>query len=289
MFVLDGPRGTGKTYTYNVIFHMLTAMNKNVQCTAWTGIASTLLPNGRTSASLFKLNIGNDSETSSHSNGRKRIVLGGDFRQIFPVIRRGIKTDLINNCIKNSYLWNQFQKFSLLDNMRIINGDANWIKFLLDVGDGVANDYEDRVTLPEGLPVLEDLVDDVFAVYFLEVFIQTIGYNKYITTEFLNSVWTPSILHRLCLNVGSVVMLSRNLDVSSGMCNSTRLIGKELQRKCILCTFATYEDEKLPFHLKRTQFPVKLAFAISINKAQGQSFGRVGLYFPEDVFAYGQT
>uniref|UniRef100_A0A8R1E7B1 Uncharacterized protein n=1 Tax=Caenorhabditis japonica TaxID=281687 RepID=A0A8R1E7B1_CAEJA len=46
--------------------------------------------------------------------------------------------------------------------MRIINGDANWIKFLLDVGDGVADDYEDRVTLLEGLSVLEDLVDDVF-------------------------------------------------------------------------------------------------------------------------------
>uniref|UniRef100_A0A8R1ETA5 Uncharacterized protein n=1 Tax=Caenorhabditis japonica TaxID=281687 RepID=A0A8R1ETA5_CAEJA len=46
--------------------------------------------------------------------------------------------------------------------MRIINGDANWIKFLLDVGDGVADDYEYRVTLLEGLSVLEDLVDDVF-------------------------------------------------------------------------------------------------------------------------------
>uniref|UniRef100_A0A8R1EML5 Uncharacterized protein n=1 Tax=Caenorhabditis japonica TaxID=281687 RepID=A0A8R1EML5_CAEJA len=45
--------------------------------------------------------------------------------------------------INNSYLWIQFHKFTLLDNMRIINGDANWIKFLLDVGDGAANDYED--------------------------------------------------------------------------------------------------------------------------------------------------
>uniref|UniRef100_A0A8R1DTC2 ATP-dependent DNA helicase n=1 Tax=Caenorhabditis japonica TaxID=281687 RepID=A0A8R1DTC2_CAEJA len=59
--------GAGKTYTYNVILHMLTAMNKNVQCTAWTGVASTLLPKGRTSASLFKLNIGNDSKTRNHS------------------------------------------------------------------------------------------------------------------------------------------------------------------------------------------------------------------------------
>uniref|UniRef100_A0A8R1IIP5 Uncharacterized protein n=1 Tax=Caenorhabditis japonica TaxID=281687 RepID=A0A8R1IIP5_CAEJA len=46
--------------------------------------------------------------------------------------------------------------------MRTINGDANWIKFLLDVGDGAANDYEDRVNLPEGVPDSEDHVDDVF-------------------------------------------------------------------------------------------------------------------------------
>uniref|UniRef100_A0A8R1IGI4 ATP-dependent DNA helicase n=1 Tax=Caenorhabditis japonica TaxID=281687 RepID=A0A8R1IGI4_CAEJA len=288
--------GAGKTYTYNVIFHMLSSMNKNVQCTAWTGIASALLSNGRTSASLFKLKIGNDSKTSNHSKGSnetkklkevdviiwdecsmisktaletadfvlrdlpdspfsfggKRIVLGGDFRQILPVIRRGTKTDLINNCIKNSYLWNQFQKFSLLDNMRIINADANWIKFLLDVGDGVANDYEDRVTLLEGLPVLENLVDDVFG----------------------------------------------------GLRGDISDAGTNFKRKCILYSFAIgsnkgkdtfvpritcYEDKNLPFHLKRTQFPVKLAFAISINKAQGQSFGRVGLYLPEDVFAHGQT
>uniref|UniRef100_A0A8R1EGZ6 ATP-dependent DNA helicase n=1 Tax=Caenorhabditis japonica TaxID=281687 RepID=A0A8R1EGZ6_CAEJA len=70
----------------------------------------------------------------------KRILLGGDFRQILPVIRSGTKTDH-NNCIKNSYLWKKFQKFALLDNMRIITEDADWIKFLLDVGDGVANDY----------------------------------------------------------------------------------------------------------------------------------------------------
>uniref|UniRef100_A0A8R1I7Y8 ATP-dependent DNA helicase n=1 Tax=Caenorhabditis japonica TaxID=281687 RepID=A0A8R1I7Y8_CAEJA len=59
------------------------------------------------------------------------------------------------------------------------------------------------------------------------------------TTEFLNSVWTSSLPHRLCLKVGSVVVLLRNLDVSSGICNGTCLIIKELQRKCILCTFAT--------------------------------------------------
>uniref|UniRef100_H2XCR5 ATP-dependent DNA helicase n=1 Tax=Caenorhabditis japonica TaxID=281687 RepID=H2XCR5_CAEJA len=99
------------------------------------------------------------------------------------------------------------------------------------------------------------------------------------TTEFLNSVRTSSLpLHRLRLN-----SFKRKCILYSFAIGSNK--GKDTFVPRITC----YEDKNLPFHLKRTQFPVKLAFAISINKAQGQSFGRVGLYLPEDVFAHGQT
>jgi ATP-dependent DNA helicase PIF1 len=43
-----------------------------------------------------------------------------------------------------------------------------------------------------------------------------------------------------------------------------------------------------PFVLKRRQLPVRLAFAMSINKAQGQTLKRVGIYLPQPVFAHGQ-
>uniref|UniRef100_A0A8R1IC92 ATP-dependent DNA helicase n=1 Tax=Caenorhabditis japonica TaxID=281687 RepID=A0A8R1IC92_CAEJA len=234
-----------------------------------------------------------DLPDSPVSFGGKRIVLRGDFRQILPVIRRGTKTDLINNCIKNSYLWNQFQKFSLLDNMRIINADANWIKFLLDVGDGAANDYEDRVTLLEGLPVLEDLVDDVFGGLrgdISDAEVEDESTNKHMTTEFLNSVRTSSLpLHRFRLNVGSVVMIGNIWTFKRKCILYSFAIGSNKGKDTFVPRITCYEDKNLPFHLKRTQFPVKLAFAISINKAQGQSFGRVRLYLPEDVFAHGQT
>ena len=44
----------------------------------------------------------------------------------------------------------------------------------------------------------------------------------------------------------------------------------------------------LPFKLMRRQFPVKLAWAMTINKAQGQSLGRAAIILPEPVFAHGQ-
>jgi ATP-dependent DNA helicase PIF1 len=37
--------------------------------------------------------------------GGKTILLCGDFRQILPVVKRGTSVDIINACIKNSYIW----------------------------------------------------------------------------------------------------------------------------------------------------------------------------------------
>jgi hypothetical protein len=39
---------------------------------------------------------------------------------------------------------------------------------------------------------------------------------------------------------------------------------------------------------QRRQFPVRVAFAMTINKAQGQSFDRVGLILQREVFSHGQ-
>lgn len=47
-------------------------------------------------------------------------------------------------------------------------------------------------------------------------------------------------------------------------------------------------DSDLPFQLKRRQFPVKLAFAMTINKSQGQTMDKVGIYLPTPVFGHGQ-
>ncbi|XP_059140808.1 uncharacterized protein LOC131928730 [Physella acuta] len=47
-------------------------------------------------------------------------------------------------------------------------------------------------------------------------------------------------------------------------------------------------DSGLPFELKRRQFPLKLAFAMTINKSQGQTLDKVGLYLPTPVFGHGQ-
>ena len=50
----------------------------------------------------------------------------------------------------------------------------------------------------------------------------------------------------------------------------------------------TLQDSALPINIARCQFPVRLAYCLTINKAQGQSLRYVGVYLPKPVFSHGQ-
>ena len=52
--------------------------------------------------------------------------------------------------------------------------------------------------------------------------------------------------------------------------------------------FIPLENKKYPYPFKRIQFPIRLSFAMTINKAQGQTLDFVGIYLPEPVFSHGQ-
>eukprot|EP00116_Pleurobrachia_bachei_P000295 sb/3460557/ len=128
-----------------------------------------------------------------------------------------------------------------------------------------------------------------------------------LTTEFLNSV-NPSGMPAHCLKLkkGCTVMLLRNLDSKSGLCNGTRLRVESLGNSVIEVSIIsgnsrflgkkafipriklTPSDSALPFKLQRLQFPLRLAYALTINKAQGQEFETVGIYLPSPVFSHGQ-
>jgi ATP-dependent DNA helicase PIF1 len=47
-------------------------------------------------------------------------------------------------------------------------------------------------------------------------------------------------------------------------------------------------ESKWPFMVKRRQYPLSVCFAITINKSQGQSLNKVGIYLNKQVFCHGQ-
>jgi PIF1-like helicase len=123
--------------------------------------------------------------------------------------------------------------------------------------------------------------------------------------EFLNTINVSGLpIHRLKLKRGVPILLMRNINSEQGLCNGTRLRVENLTRNCIHAKILTgarrghdvliprvpniSKDKGLPFQIRRRQFPVQIAFAMSINKAQGQSVHHLGLYLPQSVFAHGQ-
>ena len=124
--------------------------------------------------------------------------------------------------------------------------------------------------------------------------------------EYINSI-TPSGMppHKLNLKEGSIVMLLRNLNPLKGLCNGTRLIIKKIRTNILeveIISSGKFRGEiyflpkitlstkgtDLPFILNRFQYPVRLSFAMTINKSQGQTFTKVGIYLAEPVFCHGQ-
>jgi ATP-dependent DNA helicase PIF1 len=125
------------------------------------------------------------------------------------------------------------------------------------------------------------------------------------TMEYLNSLNLPGVpSHKLELKIGAPVVLLRNLDPLHGLCNGTRMRVEAMSQRIITAkilngshvgTIALIpridlipSDTRLPFKLKRRQFPIRLAFAMTINKAQGQSLEHCGIYLSRPVFGHGQ-
>ena len=69
--------------------------------------------------------------------GGKVLVLGGDFRQVLPVMPHSAREDIVGHSIKSANLWihGSVSVHSLATNMRA-RGDEEWREYLLRVGDG---------------------------------------------------------------------------------------------------------------------------------------------------------
>jgi ATP-dependent DNA helicase PIF1 len=179
------------------------------------------------------------------------------------------------------------------------------------------NFFQDKAILAPTLEVVENINDYVLALMPGEIkeylscdSIQKcdddVGVDyRWITTEFLNDIKCSGMPnHKLYLKIGAVVMLLRNIDISSGLCNGTRLIVTYMGTNVIGAEIATGtnigdlvyihrqnlvpSDANVSISFRRRQFPLSVCFGMTINKSQGQTLSYVGLYLPRPVFTHGQ-
>ncbi|XP_076037231.1 uncharacterized protein LOC143022769 [Oratosquilla oratoria] len=297
-FFLNAPGGTGKSFLLNLLLDTVRSKSKVALAVASSGIAATVLHGGRTAHNMFKIplmehnerktcNIKHKSELArlllmsslivwdeavmANKNtisalditlrdlsgldifmGGKTFVCAGDFRQILPV--RAIISPTNNDVeIINEFVYN-----------KVIGKEVVYMS--VDVG----------CESIEGM----DVQASVF-----------------------NSMDSPSIPpHKLRLKEGAIVMVMRNI-CPPKICNGTRVMVTNLRRNVIvgeiltgvyrntqiLLPRVTLEATDTPVAFKRYQFPVKLCYAMTINKSQGQTFEKCGVLLDSSqCFAHGQ-
>ncbi|XP_031109293.1 ATP-dependent DNA helicase PIF1-like [Ipomoea triloba] len=223
LFFVYGYGGIGKTFLWRALSSYLRAKGDIVLNVASSGIASLLLPGGRTAHSRFAIPISiNEDSTCNISQGSplaelivyckliiwdeapmmhkycfealdktmrdllrfknensydmpfggKTVVLGGDFRQILPVIPKGTRQDIVGATINSSYLWRYCKVLRLTKNLRLTTIQApeerqqteQFAKWIADIGDGVSSactDEEDDLIIPNH--ILLQYVDNPIA------------------------------------------------------------------------------------------------------------------------------
>jgi ATP-dependent DNA helicase PIF1 len=305
-----------------------------------------------------------NEEASDIPFGWKVVVLGGDPRQILPVIENGSKSQIINASVIKSYLWKNINTIYLTENMRLkrINKNSTEYKelesfsdWMLSIGNGtikeashIDNDSDSvLIQIPEELLIqttgdkIKALVDSTYPDF--EKKIQQADYikerailattneivdeiNNYMIkllpgeereylsadsiskcsdtyndanilypVEYLNTLNANNFpSHKLLLKIGVPIMLLRNLNQSLGLCNGTRLIVTNLGDNVIEAVIITgthtghktyiprinltTRSSHWPFTLSRRQFPIKVCYSMTINKSQGQTLSKVGIY-----------
>lgn len=301
--------------------------------------------------------------------GGKIFVVGGDFRQLLPVVPGATRAQILFNCVISSDLWVQFERIVLNENMRAM-GDQPFIDWLLSVGTGqtapVPGLDSNVMEIPQEMilevpptdptvavdpeamsPALEAMIEKVFGAdpsnltprelagrailtttlsevmkvnnHVIENMNQQAA-STYLSADTLFSddgnagdTYGPELLHRLqpsglpphklVLKQGALVMLIRNLDPEEGLSNGTRLIIVQCLTNAVIAMIVSEcnRDEIVyigrtemsamttyGFTLQRQQLPLLPSYAMTINKSQGQTLQRVGLYLNDTVFSHGQ-
>ena len=108
--------------------------------------------------------------------------------------------------------------------------------------------------------------------------------------------------HRLCLKVGDICFIIRNMHINDGICNSARCQILRIEQHVIFCKLLDGSNQmielcrirfvfRLPFghsfQMCREQFPLRRAYAMTFNRSEGQTLKRVVLDLRSELFAHG--
>ncbi|GJT04993.1 ATP-dependent DNA helicase PIF1-like protein [Tanacetum coccineum] len=249
---IHGPGGTEKTFLHKTIIARLRSARMFVLAVASFGIASLLLPGGRTAHSRFRYAFEASDKTLRDILGYKSLekrnrLFGGKLILENKISIDGFWLLVTANCqpkkeAEDEPTWIQIPKEFLI---------ISWNSPIEKIVSETYPDFTTRQTDDQYLKeraILTPWNDDADAIneyMFKKLRGESVTYNSankickgstdtldqynLYPVEFLNSLNFPGMPpHALCLKKELPIMLIRNVDPSKGLCNGTRLIVTEL-------------------------------------------------------------
>ncbi|XP_061343329.1 uncharacterized protein LOC133289416 [Gastrolobium bilobum] len=244
--------------------------------------------------------------------GGKVIVMGGDFRQILPVIPHGSRQEVVNAIKNSSYLWSHCQLLTLTKNMRLNSGSGmqnlmeikDFSDWLLKVKDGDLGDDvdgESMIVIPNGLLIkesehpLSDLIDFVYP-KLLDNLLDTTFFKQ-------RAILTPKLVDVGMLNelLMTIIPGEEKIDNILKQDNNSELEDVEFSHE-ILNTFSC---SGIPNHKLTLKVNVPVMLLRNIDQSRGlcndtrllisrlgnrvvESLSHVGVYIPKPVFSNGK-
>jgi hypothetical protein len=259
------------------------------------------------------LDLLNDILQQIHSNtepmGGKQFILVGDFLQLKPVD---------GGWIFNSDSWRHFKPVVLQENMRQ-NGDTEFQRLLNEIRLGRCSDASVQLLQSRMLPPPEDIkavhlmsnnssVKEFNQQHLLEdrIRIHSIDTTSPLPpSSYLDSECPLQTTLEICR--GALVMLvHRNINFSEGLVNGAIavVLGWNMANNIVHTirllllggSPRTYDLKRISWtysqndqRLVREQFPLQLAFAMTIHKSQGMTLNAVCVDLGDTIFAAGQA
>ncbi|RCV17517.1 hypothetical protein SETIT_3G225900v2 [Setaria italica] len=162
LFFVDGPGGTGKTFLYRALLGTLRSQNKLVVATTTSGVATSIMPGGRTTH-IFTKQSGTTKllqqasliiwDEASMTKRQAMKVLDNSLHNImgWPGLQKTIV--FVDASLRRSYLWESMRHLKLVRKMRA-QSDPWFVDYLLRIGGGTEGVNGDGdVHLPDDISV----------------------------------------------------------------------------------------------------------------------------------------
>ena len=262
---------------------------------------------------------------SSLPFGGKQVIFVGDMFQLPPVVKQGAEHDLMHDLYQTENFF--FYKADVIKRMRMVKiefqkvyrqEDKNFLRILENVRLNKTTPenlmhLNERVCQPtkeDGMVItlasLNRTADSINQKRLAEIEAEEYTYEGIVTGKFEEKRFPVDLT--LKLKVGAQVMFTRN-DQQKRWVNGTIGIVAKLTKDEILVTTDdgytyvvpncswesySYEYDKEARKMKKelvgtfTQYPLRLAWAITVHKSQGMTFDKLYLDLSRGMFAAGQ-